>query len=311
MFANLHGFRGRIASWIEHPRQQFIVIAVILANAVTLGLETIPSARDFGGGVLHTADQVILAVFVVELALKLIGHGRRFFSSAWNVFDFIIVAVALVPAASALSILRTLRVFRLLRLLNKVPRLRMIVESMLMAIPSIGWVTLMLLLVFYIFAVIGTNLFGAAFPDWFGSLGATLYTLFQIMTLESWSMGIARPVIAEFPHAPLFFVPFILIATYSMLNLFIAIIVSTMQSLSAAEAKENAASAPAPAEPAALLGEMQRLHERIAGLEALLLSANARSLAPAAGEHAFAASAHAPLGTPAEAAAPPGTSLPS
>jgi voltage-gated sodium channel len=140
----------------------------------------------------------------------------------------------------------------------------MIVESMLMAIPSIGWVSLMLGLIFYIFAVIGTNLFGEAFPDWFGNLGATSYTLFQIMTLESWSMGIARPVIEVFPYAYLFFIPFILIATYSMLNLFIAIIVSAMQSLSDAEAEleqgETAANIPPPV-------ELQQLYDRIGSLE--------------------------------------------
>jgi voltage-gated sodium channel len=267
MIPDLQQFRGRIAEWIEQPRQQLIVIIVILINAITLGLETFPAVHQNAGDVIHWLDQLILAIFVAEIALKLIGHGGRFFLSAWNVFDFLIVAVALVPAASALSILRTLRVFRLLRLLNKVPRLRMIVESMLMAIPSIGWVSLMLLLVFYIFAVIGTNLFGQAFPDWFGTLGATLYTLFQVMTLESWSMGIARPVIAVFPYAVFYFVPFILIATYSMLNLFIAIIVSTMQALSDAEANENRTESP---EQAALMAELQRLHERMGGMEELL-----------------------------------------
>ncbi len=259
--------RARIAEWIEHPRQQMFVIIVILINAVTLGLETSPTIYSYIGEFLHLLDQVILAIFVVEIVLKLIGHGGRFFTSGWNVFDFLIVAIALVPAASAFSILRTLRVFRLLRLLNKVPRLRMIVESMLMAIPSIGWVSLMLMLVFYIFAVIGTTLFGDTFPEWFGDLGATSYTLFQVMTLESWSMGIARPVMEVYPYAYIFFVPFILVATYSMLNLFIAIIVSAMQSLSDAESEQKATEAPV---HPALLAELDRLHVRIAGLEELL-----------------------------------------
>ena len=282
----IQSFRNRIGEWIEAPRQQMIVIVVILVNAITLGLETSPEIYGRFGGFLHALDQFILAIFVAEIVLKLIGHGGRFFLSGWNVFDFIIVAIALIPAANALSILRTLRVFRLLRLLNKVPRLKMIVESMLMAIPSIGWVSLMLLLVFYIFAVIGTNLFGAAFPDWFGGLGVTSYTLFQIMTLESWSMGIARPIMEQFPHAYLFFVPFILIATYSMLNLFIAIIVSTMQSLSDGEAQAQLALlAPASAEDP-VVAELRLLNERIAGLEALLKNLETRP------EMAITAEAH-------------------
>jgi voltage-gated sodium channel len=182
-----------------------------------------------------------------------------------------------VPAASALSILRTLRVFRLLRLLNKAPRLRKIVESMLQAIPSIGWVSLMLILVFYIFAVLGTTLFGGEFPEWFGDLGASAYMLFQVMTLESWSMGIARPVIEEFPYAASFFIPFILIATFTMLNLFIAIIVSTMQSISIDEGGDqitvNVAAVTVSLPNEELLHEVRLLREKITSLETMLLTA--------------------------------------
>jgi voltage-gated sodium channel len=277
--SRLTSTRVRLGEWIEHPRQQWFIIGVILVNAATLGLETVPQVHQSLGGVLHVLDQVVLGIFVMEIVLKLLAHDRRFFHSAWNNFDFLIVAIALVPAASSLSILRTLRVFRLLRLLNKVPRLRMIVEAMLQAIPSIGWVTLMLLLLFYIFAVIGTTLFGEAFPEWFGGLGATAYTLFQVMTLESWSMGIARPVMEKYPYAVVFFVPFILIATFTMLNLFIAIIVSTMQSLAMAERSGTEAQAApvAGSEHRDLLEAMRQLQNRIAGLEMALQSAETRA----------------------------------
>jgi voltage-gated sodium channel len=275
MVASIQSLREQLGAWIDHPRQQTFIIAVILINAVTLGLETMPQMQRMMGGALHAIDQLILAIFVVEIALKLIGRGWRFFLNGWNLFDFVIVGIALVPAASALSVLRTLRVFRLLRLVNKVPRLRNIVESMLRSIPSIGWVSAMLLLIFYIFAVIGTNLFGAAFPEWFGGLGASLYTLFQVMTLESWSMGIARPVIEQFPYAALFFVPFILVATYSMLNLFIAIIVSTMQAL---HDEEKQAREPEIHLNEELIQEMRLLRERITTLEDGLRAAEARHL---------------------------------
>jgi voltage-gated sodium channel len=259
--------RGRVNAFVEHPRVQNFIIAVIVLNAITLGLETVPAVMDRFGTLLHALDQAILTIFVVEIGLKLFAVRHRFFASGWNVFDFIIVGIALVPDSGPLAVLRTLRVLRLLRLVNKLPRLRRIVESMLRAIPSIGWLGLLLMLIFYVFAVIGTNVFGPAFPDWFGTLGASLYTLFQVMTLESWSMGIARPVMQQFPFAPLFFVPFILIATYSMLNLFIAVVVSTMQAL---HDEEKAAIA----EETGLFGdtadELRRLQERIASLEALL-----------------------------------------
>jgi voltage-gated sodium channel len=259
--------RARVGAFVDHPRVQGFIIAVILLNAVTLGLETSPAVMARIGGVLEVLDTLILSIFAIEIGLKLYAYRHRFFGSGWNVFDFVIVAIALVPDSGPFAVLRTLRVLRLLRLVNKLPRLRRIVESMIRAIPSIGWLSLLLMLIFYIFAVIATKTFGAAFPDWFGSLGASLYTLFQVMTLESWSMGIARPVMQEFPYAPLFFVPFILIATYSMLNLFIAVVVSTMQSL---HDEEKAAIA----EETGLYGdtadELRALRERIASMEDLL-----------------------------------------
>jgi voltage-gated sodium channel len=277
MVRALQSWREQLGQWIEHPRQQMVIIAVIILNAVTLGMETIPEVTNRFGGILHLFDQIIIVIFVVEIGVKLLAYGWRFFLSAWNIFDFLIVAISLVPSASALSILRTLRVFRLLRLLNKVPRLRKIVESMLQAIPSIGWVSLMLMLVFYIFAVLGTTLYGGKFPEWFGDLGASAYTLFQVMTLESWSMGIARPVIAEFPYATFFFVPFILIATFTMLNLFIAIIVSTMQSISIDEGGDeitvNVAAVTVSSPNAELLHEVRLLSEKITNLERMLLTA--------------------------------------
>lgn len=268
--------RQRLENFVEHPRVQGFIIALIIINAITLGLETSSAVMQQIGPALHLLDHAILAVFVAEVALKLIATGPRFFRSGWNLFDFVIVGIALVPQSGPLAVLRTLRVLRLLRLINKLPRLRRIVESMLRAVPSIGWLALLMSLIFYVFAVIGTNLYGEKFPDWFGTLGASLYTLFQVMTLESWSMGIARPVMEAYPVAPLYFITFILVSTYSMLNLFIAIVVSTMQSLHEEEKQ-------AVAEETGLYGdtadELRALKERIASLEAML---DARLPAPPA-----------------------------
>jgi voltage-gated sodium channel len=205
-----------------------VIIALILLNAVTLGLETSSRAMETAGGLLRLLDRLLLAIFVAEILVKLYAFRIGFFRNPWNVFDFLVVGIALVPSTGPLTVLRVLRV---LRLVSMVPRFRFVVESLLRAIPGILSIAGLLLILFYVAAVMATGLFGERFPDWFGSIGESMFSLFQIMTLESWSMGIARPVMEVYPWAWAFFVPFILIATFTMLNLFIAIIVSTMQSM--------------------------------------------------------------------------------
>jgi voltage-gated sodium channel len=221
--------RDRLGAWIESPPLQRAIIGLILLNAVTLGLETWDGAMRVAGPALVFVDRVILALFVAEILIKLYAQGPRFFRNPWNVFDFLVVGIALIPATGPLTVLRVLRV---LRLVSMIPRLRFVVEALLRAVPGILSIVGLLGILYYVFAVMATGLFGERFPEWFGSIGRSMYTLFQIMTLESWSMGIVRPVMTEFPYAWLFFVPFILIATFTILNLFIAIIVSTMQSMS-------------------------------------------------------------------------------
>jgi len=222
------GPRERVGRWVASPTIQRVIIGLILVNAVILGLETWDAAMAAAGPLLVGLDRAILAVFVLEILLKLFAYGLRFFRNPWNVFDFLVVGVALVPASGPLAVLRVLRV---LRLVSMVPRFRFVVESLLRAVPGILSIAGLLAILFYVSAVMATGLFGERFPEWFGSIGRSMYTLFQVMTLESWSMGIARPVMDAYPWAWLFFVPFILIATFTILNLFIAIIVSAMQSM--------------------------------------------------------------------------------
>jgi voltage-gated sodium channel len=227
--------RARIGAWIESPLVQRVIIALIVINAVTLGLETSATVMAHSGPALKFFDHVVLAVFVLEISAKLFAFRLAFFRNAWNLFDFIIVGIALIPASGPLAVLRALRVLRVLRLISGVPRLRFVVEALLQAVPGISSIAALMLLLFYVFAVLSTSLFGPRFPDWFGSIGGSMYTLFQIMTLESWSMGIAWPVMDAYPYAWAFFIPFILIATFTMLNLFIGIIVDTMQTMHGAE----------------------------------------------------------------------------
>jgi voltage-gated sodium channel len=234
---SVNAARAAVRTVVECGAFQRCIIAVIVANAVVLGLETSGWAMANFGGLLRALDAIALSIFVVEIALKLIAYRLGYFRNAWNVFDFAIVSIALVPAAQGLSVLRALRVLRTLRLLSMVPKMRMVVQGLLAAIPAMASVLALLGLVFYIAAVIATKLFGSEFPGWFGTIGASLYSLFQIMTLESWSMGIVRPVMEVFPWAWVFFVPFILVTTFAVVNLFVAIIVNSMHNAADQEGK--------------------------------------------------------------------------
>lgn len=225
-------WRRRLGHWVESPGTQRFIIGLILLNAVILGLETDRKMVERFGEWLRLIDALCLAIFVVEIALKLLAFGRAFWRSGWNLFDAFVVGVALIPGGGPLAVLRSLRVLRVLRLLTAVPSLRRVVAAFLHAIPGLGGVVAVMAVFFYTAGVLATALFGESHPQWFGTLGGSLYSLFQIMTLESWSMGIVRPVMEDHPWAWAFFVPFIMIATFTILNLFIGIIVSTMQELS-------------------------------------------------------------------------------
>ncbi|HSG57151.1 MAG TPA: ion transporter, partial [Paracoccaceae bacterium] len=177
-------FRTKLAEWLAKPLVTNFVIAVILVNAVTLGLETSQPAMEMAGPLILAIDRICLSIFVIEIVLKLIAHGRHFFRSAWNLFDFVIVGIALVPNAQGMSVLRALRILRVLRVISVAPRLRRVVEGFITALPGMGSVFLLMAIIFYIGSVMATKLFGASFPEWFGTLGRSAYSLFQIMTLE-------------------------------------------------------------------------------------------------------------------------------
>jgi voltage-gated sodium channel len=229
---------NRIGGFLEGQNAQIFITVLIVLNGITLGLETVPSVAKAYGNWLYVFDQIVLVVFVLEILGKLFYRNWRFFLDGWNVFDFIIVGIALVPATGGFAVLRSLRILRVLRLLSVVPSMRRVVQALLTAIPGIGSVSLLILLIFYVGAVISTKVFGSDFSEWFGTIGASMYTLFQIMTLESWSMGIVRPVLELFPMAWIFFIPFILITSFTVLNLFIGIMVDAMQSQHVVEQKE-------------------------------------------------------------------------
>lgn len=222
--------RARLRAFLETAKVRNTILGIIIFNAITLGLGTSDVVRANIGSTLVFIDNVVLAIFVIELLLKFYAYGLGFFKSAWNIFDLIVVSVGLLPQTDSLSALRGLRVIRAMRLLSVVPQMRAVVQALLDALPGMGAVIIMLSIVYYVFAVMGTIMYGNDFDEWFGTLGRSLYSLFQIMTLESWSMGIVRPVMEVYPNAWAFFVPFIVITAFSVLNLFIGLLVNTMQS---------------------------------------------------------------------------------
>ena len=249
---------------IEHRGFDRAIVALVVANAIALGLDTSPAIVARFGEWLHVVDRLFLAVFVAELLLRFVVYRSRFFHDPWRVFDFVVVGIAVLPTGGAFSVLRALRVLRVLRLVSLVPSMRGVVTALLTALPGMASIIGLMALVLYVSAVIATKLFGAIAPAFFGGLGTSLFTLFQIMTVEGWP-DIARGVMAQSPYAWLFFVIYLLIATFMVLNLFIAVVVNAMQSQVTEDLKGEGE-----AHTQVILGEVRELRREIAALHARL-----------------------------------------
>jgi voltage-gated sodium channel len=229
--------RERTRALIEHPRFQRLIVGIILLNAATLGMETVPAIEADYAHLLSAVDHVALYIFVAELLAKVYVERSRFLRDPWNIFDAVIVGIALAPFAGGLSVLRSLRILRALRLLSVVPSLRRVVSALLRAMPGMSSIVLLLSLVLYVAAVMATKLYGETAPSRFGSLPTSLFTLYQTMTGDDWG-NIAREVMRFHPAAWVFFTIFILVCTFVVLNLFMAVVVSAMDEESAAERAE-------------------------------------------------------------------------
>ena len=214
------------------------VVLLIVANAVLLGLLTFPGVRERWGGALAALSALVQVLFVAEIALRLGAHGRRpgaFFRDGWNLFDFTVVALSLLPAAGPFAtVARLARILRVARLVSSVPDLRLIVGTMLRSIPSIGHVLVLLSLLLFVWAVLGVELFGAADPLRWGHLGLAVETLFQVLTLEGWAeiQGEVRP---GRPWAFLFFASFIFTAVFVVVNLFVAVMLDNLEKVRSEE----------------------------------------------------------------------------
>jgi voltage-gated sodium channel len=265
------GWQQKVEDFVDNSIIQHAIVVLIILNAALLGLETSQDVMQAYGSELVLLDHFILGIFILELVLLIIARGTDFFKDPWSMFDFVVIAIALVPATESLSVLRALRVLRVLRLINKVESMRKVVGGLLSCLPSLASVVSLILIIFYVSAVIATNLFGQAFPELFGGMGNTAFTLFQVMTLESWSDGIARPVMEKFPYAWIFFIFFILIATFVIVNLFIAVIVDSLTSGSSSEDTQAARD-----QSDVLQSEMQAMRQELRELKALVIDQSKR-----------------------------------
>jgi voltage-gated sodium channel len=244
------------------------IMALIVLNAITLSLETSPTIMATAGTTLMIVDKAILAVFVAELLAKLVVYRLNFFRSGWNLFDLAVVGIALVPATGPLAVLRALRVLRVLRLVSLLPQMRRVVEALVHSLPGMASIAMLMGVVFFVGSVVATKLFGTAHPVYFGTLGDSLFTLFAIMTLEGWA-DIAREVQTTHPQAYLFFVPFIVISVFAVLNLFIAVLTNSMQEMQKEElqAEEEIASR----HQKELMAEIERLRLEMRDLRSALV----------------------------------------
>lgn len=215
---------------VTHPTFERFVIGVIVVNAIALGMETSQTVMGTIGGLLQWLDFFIICFFVFEVVARMIVFKGKFWRDPWSLFDLAVVAVTLMPATGNFSVLRALRILRVLRIVSALPSIRRVVTGLLNAIPGMSSILFLLTLINYIFAVLTTKLYGASHPEFFGTIGASFFTLFQIMTLEGWSGEIVRPVMEVHPYAWAVFVPYIVVVTFAVLNLFIGIVVDAMQS---------------------------------------------------------------------------------
>ena len=253
---------GKLKQLVENKGFQIAILCVICLNALVFGVQTSLCARQCCGGWLNKIDLLCLAVFTVELALKIVVYNRRFCRDPWNVFDFIVVAVSFIPDCGIFSSIRLFRILRVFKLISGIRHMRIILEAIVKSVKGIMWTGTLLVLIYYVYGIVGTHLFGASFDDWFGSLGKSVYSLFQIMTLESWSMGIARPVIAVYPYAWIYFVSYILMTSFLVMNIVVGIVLTSITEC----CKED--------EPVAkkstLKEELSKLKKQIAAVEAAL-----------------------------------------
>ena len=264
--------REKIKASIEQGTFQHFIIGVIVFNSIILGIQTASISQETANA-LRLIDAICVFIYIIEAILKITAYGFSYFKDRWNIFDFTIVVLCLIPTSmlpipvQVARIIRAIRAFRAFRLVSSFKQMRVIVEAIAKAIPGVLWTASLLFVLFYIFSVIGVTLFAQTFPEYFGNLGRSFYTLFQIMTLESWSHGIARPVMAKHPLAWIYFVPFVVTSTFIILNIVVGVVVNSIgQTQDELDGQELNVNNPV----VRLEGEVKQLGEQLRRIELLL-----------------------------------------
>jgi voltage-gated sodium channel len=272
--------RGLVATCAriaDSTRFQVFISGVIVANAITLGLGTYGGIEDEAGSLLTTLDDLFLGIFVVELVIRIAAFGGRpqdFFRSGWNVFDFVVIGAAFVPGIREnVTMLRLVRLLRVVRLVSVFPDMRVLVRAMVKSLPPIGSLVLLTLLLMYVYGMVGWILFHEDDPQNWGDIGTAMLSLFEMLTLENWPalLDAAQKI---HPSSWIFFVSYILVASFLVINILLAIIINSMEEVREAERKrdrevrarrraEEIAEGGAIADAAIVAGEAEAVSERL------------------------------------------------
>ncbi len=223
MYQNLAQNRKRVQNFLESPNFEPFIMSLICLDAIVLGLLTSDYYNQFFGGVLFFLDRLCMAIFIVEMVLKIYVYGHRFFKSRWNAFDFSVVALSSFSFASYLIILRTFRLFRMLKYINRFSKLKRVIDIFSALLPNFVAVMMVFGVILYVFAIMAVSFFGGVFVE-FSTLGASLFALLQVFSLDGWASDIARPVMSIYPHAWIFFVSFLMMTSLLMLSFVMSVV---------------------------------------------------------------------------------------
>lgn len=266
------GFRATLRKIVESNTFERGILTVIILNSIVLGLEVIPPVANHIGELLVVLNVIFTAVYVIEAAMKITAWGGNYFKDGWNIFDFVITITCLIPAGSTMGaarvfrVLRILRTLRVLRLVSSLRPLRKIVATMVKSLAGIGWTGVLLLVFYYIFAIIGIHLYGQDFPELFGGFPEAFITLFELTTLEGWQ-DVVKPVCATEPFAWIYFILVIVIAAFILLNLVLGIIVDAISEVATEPEEKQTTLAK---EVDELSADIQRMEEHLKQMKKLL-----------------------------------------
>jgi len=230
---------GRLARLVDSEHFAAAIAAVIVVNAIVLGLETYPSVMDAYGNVLILLNEICFGIFVIELVLRIASYGRNtaaFFRSGWNIFDLIVIGAVFIPGVrEQAQLLRLLRLARIVRLVRYLPDARILILTVVKSIPSLFSVVVLTVLLLFVYGMVGWSLFGAALPEQWGTIGRSMLTLFILLTLENFPTYLEQAE-AVSPYAVVFFVTYVLMAAFIVFNLLIGIVIGSMERARESEA---------------------------------------------------------------------------